>query len=337
MKIIVTGGCGFIGSNFIHKAIDSIDGVEILNIDKLSYAGNLENLSSIQYLKNYQFLKGDICDLNFIIDVFDKFKPSKVIHFAAESHVDKSIQGPIDFINTNILGTANLLHGSFVHFKQKYPDDFQFIHVSTDEVYGSLGENGLFTENTPYDPKSPYSASKASSDHLVRAWSNTYNIKSIVTNCSNNYGPLQFPEKLIPLTITKCLANEKIPVYGDGLNIRDWLHVFDHCDALLTVLSSGINGETYNIGGNNQRTNIEIVNLICEILDKIAPSKLFNSYKELIHFTKDRPGHDFRYAIDSSKIEQELDWAPKVEFEEGLINTVKWYLKNKTWWEKLIS
>ncbi len=334
MKIIVTGGCGFIGSNFIHKAIDN---VEILNIDKLSYAGNLENLSSLQDHKNYQFLMGDVCDLNFIIDVFANFKPSKVVHFAAESHVDRSIDGPIDFINTNILGTANLLHASFELSKQKYLDEFQFIHVSTDEVYGSLSENGLFTENTPYNPKSPYSASKASSDHLVRAWSNTFNINSIITNCSNNYGPLQFPEKLVPLTITKCLAHEKIPVYGDGSNIRDWLHVYDHCDALLTVLNSGVNNETYNIGGDNQYANIEIVNLICEILDKIAPSKLFDSYKELIQFTKDRPGHDFRYAVDSTKIKKELGWTPKIEFEKGLIDTVNWYLKNKTWWEKLIS
>ena len=333
---MVTGGCGFIGSNFIQIALEKIDNVEILNIDKLSYAGNLENLESINDFDNYQFLRGDICDLNFLIDAFDNFKPSKILHFAAESHVDKSIEGPIDFIHTNVLGTANLLHASYLHFNQKYPNDFQFFHVSTDEVYGSLEKNDLFTEKTPYDPKSPYSASKAGSDHLVRAWRNTYNINSIITNCSNNYGPFQYPEKLIPLTITKCLANEKIPIYGNGLNIRDWLHVYDHCDALLTIINNGGNGETYNIGGDNQHTNISIVNLICELLDRLSPSKLLDSYKELIHFTKDRPGHDFRYAIDSSKLKKELSWSSKIDFEEGLLKTVKWYLDNEKWWKKLI-
>ena len=333
---MVTGGCGFIGSNFIQIALEKIDNVEILNIDKLSYAGNLENLESINDFDNYQFLRGDICDLNFLIDAFDNFKPSKILHFAAESHVDKSIEGPIDFIHTNVLGTANLLHASYLHFNQKYPNDFQFFHVSTDEVYGSLEKNDLFTEKTPYDPKSPYSASKAGSDHLVRAWRNTYNINSIITNCSNNYGPFQYPEKLIPLTITKCLANEKIPIYGNGLNIRDWLHVYDHCDALLTIINNGGNGETYNIGGDNQHTNISIVNLICELLDRLSPSKLLDSYKELIHFTKDRPGHDFRYAIDSSKLKEELGWSSKIDFEEGLLKTVEWYLNNEAWWKKLI-
>ncbi|MAX09906.1 MAG: dTDP-glucose 4,6-dehydratase [Candidatus Marinimicrobia bacterium] len=336
-KILVTGGSGFIGSNFI---ISQINNNIILNFDKLTYAANPSSLSSCSDNSNYHFIHGDITDYKKLTTTINDFKPDSIVNFAAESHVDRSIDGPKEFINTNIIGTYELLQSSLKYYEslsQKNKENFRLLHVSTDEVYGSLGKDGYFKETTPYDPSSPYSASKASSDHLVKAWFHTFNLPILITNCSNNYGPFQFPEKLIPLMIIKCLKQEKLPIYGDGKNIRDWLYVNDHCDAIYTVLDKGDIGETYNIGGNQEKTNIEIVNTICDSLDEKTPSKNLNSYKDLITYVKDRPGHDFRYAIDASKIKDKLNWEPNYKFEKAILKTVDWYLDNQSWWENILN
>ena len=338
MKILVTGGCGFIGSNFILKQIEETEN-QILNLDKLTYAGNTDNLDSIKDSSPYEFIKGDIADKKLVNSLFQKFKPDAIVHFAAESHVDRSIDGPMDFIHTNIVGTSILLNEATKYYNANIAEsnsrEFKFLHVSTDEVFGSLNEDGFFVETTPYDPSSPYSASKASSDHLVRAWHRTYGLPILITNCSNNYGPFQFPEKLIPLMIANCIDEKPLPVYGKGHNIRDWLYVEDHCDAVYTVLQHGEIGETYNVGGNNEIRNIDIVKTICAILDEMRPSPNGKSYGNLISFVKDRPGHDFRYAIDASKIKTELGWTPKETFESGIKQTIEWYIENESWWRKI--
>ncbi len=339
MKILITGGCGFIGSNYIINLLADKQNI-ILNLDKITYAGNSENLSHVSNYENYNFIKADICDFKSIKKAIIEFNPSQIIHFAAESHVDKSIDSPLTFVNTNILGTANLLKASLEYWgksNQLIKNNFRFLHVSTDEVFGSLGEDGLFTETTPYNPSSPYSASKASSDHLVRAWGKTYGLPVIITNCSNNYGPYQFPEKLIPLIITNCFDEKPLPVYGTGNNVRDWLFVKDHCEAIDVVINKGLIGETYNIGGNNEIKNIEIVNTICNLMNKLRPRKNNKSYLELITYVKDRPGHDFRYAIDASKIKKYLNWEPKQTFNIGLKKTINWYIQNEQWWRKVIQ
>lgn len=336
----VTGGCGFIGSNFIQLIHASVPDAQIINLDKLTYAGNPANLSDIENSERYHFVKGDICDAAVVAKIFNDYKPAFVVNFAAESHVDRSISGPGEFIKTNILGTYTLLNQSLEYFNllsDTAQKAFRFHHVSTDEVYGSLGKHGYFTEQTPYDPSSPYSASKASSDHLVRAWHRTFELPVLITNCSNNYGPYQFPEKLIPLMILNCLDGKSLPVYGDGQNVRDWLYVEDHCEAILHVIKMGTVGETYNIGGNNEIRNLEIVETICDILDEVRPSGAGDTYRKLITFVKDRPGHDFRYAIDAGKIKNELGWVPKHTFRTGIRDTINWYLENETWWEFIRS
>ena len=321
--VLVTGGCGFIGSNFVYNLVESGDYMPVI-LDKLTYAGSLDNLSGVKR-SNYIFINGDICNEKLVLSLFKEYKFASVFHFAAESHVDRSIDSPKDFINTNIMGTFNLLQA--VRFNiVKMHSDFRFIHISTDEVYGDLDEGEYFKETTPYAPSSPYSASKASSDHLVKAWGRTYGLPVIITNCSNNYGPLQFPEKLIPLMIINCLNWKTLPVYGNGKNIRDWLHVADHCSAIKLVCEFGKIHETYNIGGNNEIKNLEIVHTICDILNEINPSEN-GDYKKLIKFVDDRPGHDLRYAIDSSKIQNDLGWKPKESFKSGIEKTVKWYIK----------
>ena len=335
---LITGGCGFIGSNFIHYLIEKKLADVIINLDKMTYAGNVENLNKIEKLSNYTFIKGDICDPKLVRQILHKFNPNVIVHFAAESHVDRSIDGPTEFIQTNVVGTLNLLEESKEWLKSLKSDaknDFRFIHISTDEVYGSLGDEGKFLESTSYDPSSPYSASKASSDHLARSWYRTYNFPVIITNCSNNYGPYQFPEKLIPLMITNAVAGKELPVYGNGLNIRDWLYVRDHCDAIQTVSMLGRLGETYNIGGNNEISNIEIVNIICDILANERPISNGKSYKKQIVYVPDRPGHDYRYAIDASKIKAEFNWSPKETFSTGIKKTISWYLGNQDWLEKI--
>lgn len=332
MRILVTGGAGFIGSTVVRKAI--AQGHTIINLDVLTYAANLENLASVADNPAYRFEQVDIRDRQALDRVFGDHTPDAVMHLAAESHVDRSIDGPGDFIETNITGTFNLLEASRAHWTRSgKPDAFRFHHVSTDEVYGSLGDTGLFTETTAYDPRSPYSASKAASDHLVRAWHETYGLPIVLTNCSNNYGPFHFPEKLVPVIIINALHGHPIPVYGKGENVRDWLYVEDHADALLTVITRGANGRTYNIGGNNERSNIDLVRSICAILDEERPGK--TPYADLIEFVADRPGHDMRYAIDASRIKQELGWEPSVSVEEGLRRTVQWYLANQAWWQPL--
>jgi len=332
MKMLVTGGAGFIGGNFIIKQISEIQN-EILNFDKLTYAGNLNTLSSIEDNERYRFVQGDITDAAHVWESISTFKPDAIVNFAAESHVDRSIDGPMEFLNTNIIGTAVLLEAcrKYLDENSNLRDTFRFLHVSTDEVYGSLGDEGFFTEETSYDPSSPYSASKASSDHLVRAWQRTFNIPTLITNCSNNYGPYQFPEKLIPLMILNCLSEKSLPVYGDGKNVRDWLYVEDHCDAIYSVLQNGIIGDTYNIGGNNEIQNIHIVNTVCKIMDELKPRDNGEKYSQLIAYVKDRPGHDFRYAIDASKIKDQLNWEPKENFETGIKKTIQWYLENEQW------
>ncbi len=330
MKIIVTGGCGFIGSNFVLK-MASNESNKLLIIDKLTYAGNQNNLSSIKHKSNYTFIRADICDRKPIEDAINNFQPDAIVHFAAESHVDNSISGPMGFINTNILGTAMLLEICQSYIKSQNNNYFKFLHVSTDEVFGSLKSTGSFSEKSPYNPSSPYSASKASSDHLVRAWYKTYNFPGLITNCSNNYGPYQYPEKLIPLIIKNCIDEKPLPIYGKGMNIRDWLFVEDHCDAIYSVLLDGKVGETYNIGGNNELQNIEIVKHICSIMDEVKPRKNGQSYDNLISFVPDRAGHDFRYSINTSKIKKELSWKPKESFKSGIRKTIKWYLDNINW------
>ena len=337
-KYFITGGCGFIGSNFIQFLFKKGLVDNLVNLDNITYAGNKDNLLSIVKNDNYHFIQGDICDSETVKGILEKYKPDVVVHFAAESHVDRSIDGPSQFIKTNVMGTLNLLIQSNDWIKKMdkiIRNNFKFIHISTDEVYGSLGVNGKFLESTPYDPSSPYSASKASSDHLVRAWFKTYDFPIIITNCSNNYGPYQFPEKLIPLMIINSISMKELPVYGSGLNVRDWLYVRDHCEAIMTVIEKGIVGETYNIGGDNEIANIHIVKSICNILDKKLPLKNGKSYNEKITYVEDRPGHDFRYAIDATKIKKELGWKPKESFDSGIKKTVLWYLQNKNWWIKI--
>ena len=335
---IVTGGSGFIGSNFIRFILSNGYADKIIDLDKLTYAGNPQNLLKYDNDKRYAFVQGDICDQELVQELFLLHKPDVIINFAAESHVDRSIDGPSDFIRTNISGTYTLLQKSLRYYQSLTKEDqksFRFHHISTDEVFGSLDNDGIFTEETPYDPSSPYSASKASSDHLVRAWHRTYGLPIIISNCSNNYGPYQFPEKLIPLMILNCLQEKPLPVYGTGENIRDWLFVDDHCDAIHTIIEKGEIGETYNVGGNNEIKNIDIVKTICNLLDNIRPSENLKSYQELITFVKDRPGHDLRYAIDSSKLQNKLGWSPKETFETGIRKTIEWYLDNKTWWQEI--
>ncbi|MCY3012586.1 MAG: dTDP-glucose 4,6-dehydratase [Planctomycetota bacterium] len=338
MKVLVTGGAGFIGSNLVRYLLG--EGQSVLNLDKLTYAGNLSSLKDVESNPNYRFLNADICDSDSLQNAFESFQPDAVMHLAAESHVDRSIDGPADFIQTNVMGTFQMLQAALKHYRQlsdEQRDRFRFLHVSTDEVYGSLGASGLFHEETPYDPHSPYSASKASSDHLARAWFDTYGLPVLVTNCSNNYGPYQFPEKLIPVVILKCLRHEPIPVYGKGENIRDWLHVEDHCRALWRVVTRGALGQTYNVGGNNEMRNIDLVSLLCEIMDRLHPRKDGARYKGQIHFVTDRPGHDARYAIDASKIDRELGWRPEQSRETGFEQTVRWYLENRDWWEQILN
>ncbi len=333
--IFITGGCGFIGSNFIQYILTNTEYRTVINLDKLTYAGNLNNLLDIQKDERYIFIQGDICDHNCVRNIFKEHIPNVVVHFAAESHVDRSIDGPQQFIQTNIIGTSVLLQESldyYIHLNKSFRSKFKFHHISTDEVFGSLGEGGYFSESTAYDPSSPYSASKASSDHLVRAWHRTFGLPVTISNCSNNYGPYQFPEKLIPLMILNCLAEKPLPVYGTGENVRDWLYVQDHCDAINMVLQKGTIGETYNVGGNNEIQNIQIIKDICTILDEVKPAESGKSYHQLITFVKDRPGHDFRYAINSTKIKQGLGWQPHETFQSGLRKTINWYLDNKVWW-----
>lgn len=379
MRILVTGGSGFIGSNLIHLLVEK-KGESVINLDKLTYAGNTQSLADIETNPRYTFEQVDICDPASLARVFEKHQPDVVMHLAAESHVDRSIDGPGEFIQTNIVGTFNLLEAALAYWRSlplagaeelvpsqdekldnssngPTQQSFRFLHVSTDEVYGSLEPDTLgFSETTPYDPHSPYSASKAASDHLARAWGDTYGLPVLVTNCSNNYGPYQFPEKLIPVVILKCLRGEPIPVYGNGENIRDWLYVTDHAEALYTVVTKGRVGETYNIGGNNERQNIELVHTLCSLMDELAPERMTfkssatqqdsssvsgnaepRSFQDLITFVTDRPGHDMRYAIDSTKIRDELGWGPKEDFKSGFRKTVQWYLDNETWWQDILS
>jgi dTDP-glucose 4,6-dehydratase len=332
MKILVTGGAGFIGSAVVRHAVRA--GHQVVNLDALTYAANLENVRPVADSPDYAFVKADIRDRAALDAIFAEHDPDAVMHLAAESHVDRSIDGPGDFIETNITGTFNLLEAARAHWIRKgRPEGFRFHHISTDEVYGTLGASGQFTEDTPYAPNSPYSASKAASDHLVRAWHETYGLPVLVTNCSNNYGPYHFPEKLIPVVILKALAGQSIPVYGAGENIRDWLYVEDHADALLTVLAKGAVGRTYNIGGENERRNIDLVRTICAILDQKRPAA--RPYADQISFVTDRPGHDLRYAIDPTRIRTELGWRPSVTVEQGLERTVQWYLDNEDWWRPL--
>ena len=334
MKILVTGGAGFIGSAVIRHIIQNTNN-QVLNIDKLTYAGNLESLKEIDQHSNYEFKQIDICDTEQITAAIDAFQPNAIMHLAAESHVDRSIDGPAAFIQTNIVGTYTLLEAArkyWMGLDAEAQQNFRFHHISTDEVYGDLeGTTDLFTETTSYAPSSPYSASKASSDHLVRAWHRTYGLPVIVTNCSNNYGPYHFPEKLIPLVILNALDAKPLPVYGDGQQIRDWLFVEDHARALYKVVSEGVVGETYNIGGHNEKQNIEVVKTICKILDELKPQANGQAYVSLITFVKDRPGHDLRYAIDATKIQNELGWTPAETFETGIRKTVEWYLNNQEW------
>jgi dTDP-glucose 4,6-dehydratase len=337
VKILVTGGAGFIGSAVCRMIIEQT-GHSVVNVDKLTYAANLDSLAAVSGDGRYRFHKLDICDGEALGSLFAAESPDAVLHLAAESHVDRSIDGPAAFIRTNVMGSFALLEAARSHWERlpaRRRDAFRFVHVSTDEVYGSLGETGLFTETTPYDPSSPYSASKAASDHLAIAWHRTYGLPALISNCSNNYGPYQFPEKLIPLMIPKALAGEALPVYGQGSNIRDWLYVDDHARGLLVLLERGRPGESYNIGGRTERRNLEVVERLCDTLDRIMPRNSDASYRELINFVTDRPGHDFRYAIDCSKIEREFGWRPMETFETGIEKTVAWYLKNEWWWRPL--
>ncbi len=352
-KFLITGGAGFIGSSVIRLLIDETMH-NVLNVDKLTYASNLDSLKIYRNNTRYQFVQGDVCNQQFISQLFEKFQPDIVMHLAAETHVDRSIDGPSNFIQTNVLGTYAMLECARKYWsKLKKQNIFRFHHISTDEVYGSLGDVGLFTEESVYDPSSPYSATKASSDHLVRAWHRTYGLPVIITNCSNNYGPYQFPEKLIPLMILNALEGKPLPIYGNGQNIRDWLYVEDHAQSLYRAVSKGKVGETYNIGGHNEKTNIEVVTTICETLDELvlrplqtgqsnkythllhAQNKSIKSYKDLITFVSDRPGHDIRYAIDASKIKNELDWTPNESFQSGIKKTIIWYLNNLDWCKKI--
>lgn len=338
MKLLITGGAGFIGSAVVRHALTNRN-YEVVNLDALTYAANLDNLTEVEAMPGYHFVKADIRDADAIQAVFDEHAPDAVMHLAAESHVDRSIDGPLEFVDTNVMGTANLLDAARRYWNGLDGDAkkrFRFHHVSTDEVYGSLGEEGFFTEESRYQPNSPYAASKASSDMLVRAWGKTFGLPVVITNCSNNYGPYQFPEKLIPVVILKAIAGENIPVYGAGTNVRDWLYVDDHAEALLTVLERGRLNEIYNIGGDNEARNIDLVRTICGILDEVRPSTE-GSYERLITFVGDRPGHDMRYAIDAEKMKRELQWEPAVDVETGLRKTVEWYLENTNWWQSILD
>jgi dTDP-glucose 4,6-dehydratase len=334
----VTGGASFIGGNFILNLMKTGQ-AKVINYDKLTYAGNLDTLASIKDDDNYEFIQGDICDRETLSSLFESYEIDCVVHFAAESHVDRSIDAPGEFIQTNIVGTFELLEAArwFVAAKNLDRKHFRFLHVSTDEVYGSLGDTGLFTEQTPYSPNSPYAASKASSDHLVRSYHKTFGLPVLTTNCSNNYGPYQFPEKLLPLMIHNALAGKPLPVYGDGKQIRDWLYVEDHCNAILKVLEKGEVGQVYNIGGHNEKTNLEVVHALCQILDEMVPESPHRPHKNLIQYVTDRPGHDRRYAIDASKIQNQLGWKPQESFETGLKKTVRWYLDNQSWTNRVMS
>jgi dTDP-glucose 4,6-dehydratase len=338
--ILVTGGAGFIGSNFILQWLAS-ESSSVINLDKLTYAGNPANLASIAGDRRYRFVQGDICDRELVADLLLKNRPRAIVHFAAESHVDRSIHGPDDFVRTNVNGTFSLLEEARAYWSAMTGNEkiaFRFLHVSTDEVYGSLGPNDrAFSETARYAPNSPYSASKAASDHLVRAYHHTYGMPVLTTNCSNNYGPFQFPEKLIPLVILHALNGKPIPVYGDGMNVRDWLYVADHCEAIRTVLKRGRPGETYNIGGSNEIKNLDVVNTICSVLDELRPNDPIVPHKSLITFVKDRPGHDRRYAMDATKIQSELGWRPKETFETGMRKTIQWYLDNDAWIQSVTS
>ncbi len=333
-SILITGGAGFIGSHLVRRMLQRYPAYRIINMDKLTYAGNLENLQDVENTSNYTFVKGDIGDEKLLDELFAQFDIQGVIHLAAESHVDRSIADPMAFIHTNILGTVHLLHAARKHWKDT--SGKRFYHISTDEVYGSLGETGFFVETTPYDPRSPYSASKASSDHFVRAFYHTYGLPVVISNCSNNYGPFQFPEKLIPLIINNIRNNKPLPVYGDGLYTRDWLWVEDHAEAIDLIFHRGRNGETYNIGGNNEWKNIDLVHSLCDIMDELLGRPAGTS-RELIHFVKDRPGHDRRYAIDAGKLKNELGWSPRLQAAEGLRRTAEWYIANSGWLERVTS
>ena len=338
MRYLVTGGAGFIGSAVVRRLVRA--GARVVNLDKLTYAGNLDSVADVADHPGYAFEHVDICDADEVRRVLAQHRPDAVLHLAAESHVDRSIDGPGEFIQTNVVGTFTLLQEARRYWSAldgEARDRFRFLHVSTDEVFGSLGSTGFFTEETPYDPSSPYSASKASSDHLVRAWHRTYGLPVLVTNCSNNYGPYHFPEKLIPLVILNALEGKPLPVYGKGENVRDWLFVEDHAAALQTVVERGRVGETYAIGGHNERRNIDVVREICRLVDELAPDARIGPRERLITFVADRPGHDARYAIDASRIERELGWKPAETFESGLRKTVEWYLANRTWWERVRS
>jgi len=337
--LLVTGGAGFIGGCFVRLLLDD-SRVRIINFDKLTYAGNLESLEGAERAPNYTFVQGDIADAEALEKVFDEFEPDAIVNFAAESHVDRSIDGPREFLQTNVVGTFELLTAAKRHWEKLSPaerQDFRFLHVSTDEVYGSLGDMGKFTETTPYAPNSPYSASKAAADHFVRAFHHTYHFPTLTTNCSNNYGPYQFPEKLIPLMILNALEGKSLPVYGDGGNIRDWLYVEDHCSAILRVLEAGTPGEVYNIGGDSERTNLQVVHTICDLVDEMRPDLAHRPCRSLLKFVTDRPGHDRRYAIDAAKIEKSLGWRPEENFESGIRRTVRWYLDNPRWIERVAS
>jgi dTDP-glucose 4,6-dehydratase len=339
LRVLITGGAGFIGSALIRRLIAASDH-HVLNFDKLTYAATLGSVAAVAEDSRYRFVQADICDATKVADIFSAFDPDVIVHLAAESHVDRSIDAPGDFVQTNVVGTYTLLQAALRHFRRLpsvRQDMFRFHHVSTDEVFGSLGSEGYFSETTAYDPRSPYSASKASSDHLAQAWLHTYGLPVLLTNCSNNYGPYQFPEKLIPLMIIKALSGEALPVYGKGDNIRDWLFVEDHAEALHLVFETGKPGESYNVGGSAERTNIHVVETICTILDRLRPRRDGKSYREQIGFVTDRPGHDRRYAIDASKIKSELGWTPQDSFETGIDKTVRWYLDNDSWWRPIFE
>jgi dTDP-glucose 4,6-dehydratase len=339
LKILVTGGAGFIGSALVRHLIANSEH-QILNLDALTYAGNLSSLAAVEASDRYQFVQADICDTDKVAEIVKGFAPDIITHLAAESHVDRSIDGPSAFIQTNLVGTFSVLRVALDYWRALSPErqaSFRFHHISTDEVFGALGDEGFFTEETAYDPRSPYSASKAGSDHLVSAWHHTYGLPTLITNCSNNYGPHHFPEKLIPLVIIKCLAGEPLPVYGKGDNVRDWLYVDDHVRALQAVFEGGVVGESYMVGGRSERTNLAVVHTICDTLDRIQPRADGASYRTQITFVSDRPGHDFRYAIDASKLERDLGWTPLESFESGMEKTIRWYLENRGWWEAIQS